>query len=84
MKKRNTSYIINVSKWILAIVLTVFNNWTSLADEIAPGDFGGGDNPLDTSSSTTSAPIDNYVCILILFGIGFAFYKSKLLTKMTP
>jgi hypothetical protein len=35
-----------------------------------PGDFGGGDNPLDL-------PIDTYLWVLIVIGLGYAFYKFK-------
>lgn len=35
-----------------------------------PGDFGGGDNPLDI-------PIDTYLWVLIVIGLGYSFYKFK-------
>ena len=35
-----------------------------------PGDFDGGDNPLDL-------PIDTYLWVLIVIGLGYAFYKFK-------
>ena len=79
MKKRNTPYITTVSKCIVTLVLTVFINWTALADEVAPGDFGGGDDPLD--EPVVPVPIDDYLGALILLGIVFAFYKNRLLAR---
>ena len=75
MKNRNTPYITNVSKCIVTLVLTVFINWTALAQDPAPGDFGGVDdtNPTDTEP----VPVDDYVGALVFLGIGFAFYKNK-------
>ena len=63
----------------MTLVLTVFINWTALAQDPAPGDFGGVDdtNPTDASP----VPIDDYVVALVLLGIGFAFYKNKALPK---
>ena len=40
-----------------------------------PGDFGGGDNPLDL-------PIDTYLWVLIVIGLGYAFYKFKNRNKL--
>ena len=40
-----------------------------------PGDFGGGDNPVDT-------PIDAYLLLLIVLGLVYVFYKySNLKSK---
>jgi hypothetical protein len=36
-----------------------------------PGDFGGVD------SNPTDAPIDKYLWVLLLFGLGYVFYKYK-------
>jgi hypothetical protein len=55
----------------IAIVLFQF---VGLAQE--PGDFGGvGDG------NATDAPIDTYVWILLIVGLGFAFYKYIIFTK---
>jgi len=35
-----------------------------------PGDFGGGDNPLDL-------PIDTYLWVLMVIGLCYVFYKFK-------
>ncbi len=49
----------------IAIVLVQF---FALAQD--PGDFGGDPNPVD-------APIDKYLWLLLLFGLGYVFYKYK-------
>jgi hypothetical protein len=53
----------------IAVVLVQF---VALAQDgpPPPGDFGGGDNPLDL-------PIDTYLWVLIVVGLGYAFYKFK-------
>ena len=48
-----------------AILLVQF---VALAQD--PGDFGGDPNPTD-------APIDKYLWVLLLFGLGYVFYKFK-------
>lgn len=80
-------------KWIFAFVVTLFFQFLSFAqdpgdfgagdnptDSVAPGDFGGGNNPTDESPA---APIDDYVWVLMVIGIGFAFYKYKVMGKQT-
>ena len=83
MKKRITPPTTNLSKWMLALVLTVFINLIALAQDLPPGDFGGQDdsNPLDGPTSTT--PIDDYLGALVLLAIGFAFFKSRTPSKNT-
>ena len=62
-------YIKNIVFTLIVIVLVQF---VVLAQD--PGDFGGGDNPVDT-------PIDSYIGVMILVGLGYVFYKYKDLIK---
>ena len=39
-----------------------------------PGDFGGGDNPIDT-------PIDTYLLLLIVLGLGYVLYRYRSLVQ---
>ena len=59
----------NIVFTFIGIVLVQF---VALAQD--PGDFGGGDNPEDT-------PIDSYIGVMILVGLGYVFYKYKNLIK---
>lgn len=68
-----------VSKWILAIVVTLLFQFNVLALDTEPGDFGGGDNPTDAPP----APIDDYVWVFMAIGTGYAFYKYKAIGKQT-
>jgi len=57
---------------LIAIVLVQF---VALAQD--PGDFGGGDNATDT-------PIDKYLWVLLLFGLGYVFCKYRSIMKLYP
>jgi hypothetical protein len=56
----------NIVFTFIAVVLVQF---LALAQE-DPGDFGGGDNPIDT-------PIDAYVLLLLVVGLVYVFYKYR-------
>ena len=56
----------NIVFTFIAVVLVQF---LALAQE-DPGDFGGGDNPIDT-------PIDAYVLLLLGVGLVYVFYKYR-------
>ena len=65
-------------KWIFVIVVTLLFQLNALAiPDDPPADFGAGDNPTDAPA----APIDNYVWGLMAIGIGFAFYKYKIISS---
>jgi hypothetical protein len=56
---------------VIAVLLVQF---VALAQDDL-GDFGGGDNPLDT-------PIDSFVWVLLVVGLVYVFYKySSLKSK---
>lgn len=59
----------NIVFTFIAVVLVQF---VALAQENPPppGDFGGGDNPLDL-------PIDTYLWVLMVIGLCYVFYKFK-------
>ena len=54
----------NIVFTFIALVLVQF---VALAQD-DPGEFGGGDNPLDT-------PIDSFVWMLLVVGLVYVFYK---------
>ena len=56
----------------IAILLVQFVALAQVVDPPPPdpGDFGGGDNPVD-------APIDAYLLLLIVLGLVYVFYKYK-------
>ena len=58
-----------------AVVLVQFVALAQGGPPPPPGDFGGGDNPLDL-------PIDTYLWVLIVIGLGYAFYKFKNRNKL--
>lgn len=58
-----------------AVVLVQFVALAQGGPPPPPGDFGGGDNPLDL-------PIDTYLWVLIVIGLGYAFYKFKSRNKL--
>ena len=61
----------NIVFTFIALVLVQF---VALAQDDL-GDFGGGDNPLDT-------PIDSFVWVLLVVGLVYVFYKySSLKSK---
>jgi hypothetical protein len=59
----------------IAVVLVQFVALAQDGPPPPPGDFGGGDNPLDL-------PIDTYLWVLIVIGSGYAFYKFKSRNKL--
>jgi len=56
----------------LAVVAVPFIALSQAQDPLPPepGDFGGGDNPIDT-------PIDTYVLLLFVVGLVYVFYKYR-------
>jgi hypothetical protein len=68
-------------KWILAFAMTLLFQLTAVAQDF-PSEFidDEDDNPTD---QTLAAPIVDYVWVLVVIGICFAFYKYKKNSKQT-
>ena len=53
---------------VFTFVAILLFQFVALAQDL--GDFGGDPNPTD-------APIDKYLWVLLLFGLGYVFYKCR-------
>lgn len=66
----------NIKNIVFTFIAIVLVQYLTLAqtEDSEPGEFGGGDNPVD-------APIDIYIWVLLVVGLGYVFYKYRSFLK---